>query len=39
MARGPDVAFSTIGPNVLKRFTVRTDEEPARLELVERLVA
>ena len=35
-----DVAFSTtFGPNVLKRFSVRTDEEPARPELVERLVA
>ena len=43
MARGrdaADVAFSTtFGPNVLKRFSVRTDEEPARPELVERLVA
>jgi transglutaminase-like putative cysteine protease len=35
-----DVAFSTtFGPNVLKRFTVHTDEEPARVELAERLVA
>src|SRR5262249_36637187 len=35
-----DVAFSTtFAANVPKRFTVRTDGEPARLELVERLVA
>jgi transglutaminase-like putative cysteine protease len=44
MARGrdaADVAFSTtFGPNVLKRFIVRTDEaEPSGIELVERLVA
>jgi hypothetical protein len=44
MARGrdaADVAFSTtFGPNVLKRFTVYTDEAaPSRSELVERLVA
>ena len=46
MARGrdaADVAFSTtFGPNVLKRFMVRTDEvveEPARSGLVERKVA
>ena len=36
-----DVAFSTtFGPNVLKRFIVRTDEaEPSGIDLVERLVA
>jgi transglutaminase-like putative cysteine protease len=44
MARGrdaADVAFSTtFGPNVLKRFIVRTDEaEPFGVDLVERLVA
>jgi transglutaminase-like putative cysteine protease len=44
MARGrdaADVAFSTtFGPNVLKRFIVRTDEaEPSSIDLVERLVA
>ena len=44
MARGrdaADVAFSTtFGPNLLKRFIVRTDEvEPSRLEPVERMVA
>jgi transglutaminase-like putative cysteine protease len=46
MARGrdaADVAFSTtFGPNVLKRFVVRTDEvveEPARSDLRERKVA
>jgi transglutaminase-like putative cysteine protease len=46
MARGrdaADVAFSTtFGPNVLKRFMVRTDEvveEPARLDLRDRKVA
>jgi transglutaminase-like putative cysteine protease len=44
MARGrdaADVAFSTtFGPNVLKRFLVRTDEaEPSRIEFVERMVA
>jgi transglutaminase-like putative cysteine protease len=44
MARGrdaADVAFSTtFGPNVLKRFIVRTDEaEPSGIDLVERLVA
>src|SRR5882757_4528086 len=44
MARGrdaADVAFSTtFGPNVLKRFVVRTDEEePSRVEVVERMVA
>ena len=46
MARGrdaADVAFSTtFGPNVLKRFIVRTDEvanEPARLDLRDRKVA
>jgi hypothetical protein len=35
------VAFSTtFGPNLLKRFIVRTDEvEPSRLEPVERMVA
>ena len=46
MARGrdaADVAFSTtFGPNLLKRFVVRTDEvveEPARLDLSDRKVA
>jgi len=44
MARGrdaADVAFSTtFGPNLLKRFIVRTDEvESSRLEPVERMVA
>jgi transglutaminase-like putative cysteine protease len=43
MARGrdaADVAFSTLGANVLKRFIVRTDEVASpNVELVERLVA
>ena len=44
MARGRDAAdvaiSTTFGPNVLKRFTVHTDEAaPSRLELVERMVA
>jgi transglutaminase-like putative cysteine protease len=46
MARGrdaADVAFSTtFGPNLLKRFVVRTEEvleEPSRIEPVERKVA
>jgi hypothetical protein len=46
MARGRDAAdvaiSTTFGPNVLKRFIVRTDEvveEPAQLDLLDRKVA
>ena len=46
MARGRDAAdvaiSTTFGPNVLKRFIVRTDEvveEPVRVELIDRKVA
>ena len=46
MARGRDAAdvaiSTTFGPNMLKRFFVRTDEvvdEPAQLELRNRKVA